>query len=101
MVPYNAQVRLARMGSGVLVVCAAPANDLRRSNIGALISRMGFWGFLTIIIVIGALIIRIGFGEYSTIIILRNHQNPILIIKAPTLLRDSRDQITEHHPSTI
>ena len=115
MVPYNAQVRLARMGSGVLVVCAAPANDLRRStigaliirigfwgsSIGALIIRIGFWGFLIIIIVIGALIIRIGFGEYYTIIILRNPQNPILIIKAPTLLRDSRDQITEHHPSTI
>ena len=29
--------------------------------------------------------IRIGFGVYSTIIIIKNSQNPILIIKAPTL----------------
>ena len=34
---------------------------------------------------VGALIIRIGLGVYSTIIILRNPQNPILIIKASTL----------------
>ena len=36
---------------------------------------------------IGALIIRIGFGVYYTIITIRNPQNPILIIKAPTLPR--------------
>ena len=36
---------------------------------------------------VGALIIRIGFGGlYYTIIILRNPQNPILIIKAPTFI---------------
>ena len=29
--------------------------------------------------------IRIGFGVYYTIIVIRNPQNPILIIKAPTL----------------
>ena len=34
---------------------------------------------------IGALIVRIGFGVYPTIIIIRNPQNPILILKAPTL----------------
>ena len=34
---------------------------------------------------IGALIIRIGLGVYYTIHIIRNPQNPILIIKAPTL----------------
>ena len=34
---------------------------------------------------IGALIIRIGFGVYYTIILIRNPQNPVLIIKAPTL----------------
>ena len=33
---------------------------------------------------IGALIIRIGFGVYYTIIIIRSPQNPILISKAPT-----------------
>ena len=36
---------------------------------------------------IGALIIGIGFGVYYTIITIRNPQNPILIIKAPTLPR--------------
>ena len=34
---------------------------------------------------IGASIIGIGFGVHYTIIIIRNLQNPILIIKAPTL----------------
>ena len=34
---------------------------------------------------IGALIIRIGFGVYSTIIITRSPQDPILIIKAPVV----------------
>ena len=34
---------------------------------------------------IGALIIGIGFGLYCTILIIKNPQNPILIIKAPIL----------------
>ena len=38
--------------------------------------------------IIGALIIRIGFGVYYTITIIRNPQNPILIIKTPPSLQE-------------
>ena len=36
---------------------------------------------------VGALIPRIGFGAYYKITIMRNPQNPMPILKAPTLLR--------------
>ena len=42
---------------------------------------------------IGALIVRIGFGVYYTIIIIRSPQNPILIIEAP-ILHPCRLQMT-------
>ena len=38
---------------------------------------------------IGAFRIRTGFGVYYTIIIARNPPNPLLIIKAPTLLQEN------------
>ena len=44
---------------------------------------------------IGALMIRMGFGLYYTIIVMRSPQNPILIIKAPTLWPDvAKDKLS-------
>ena len=50
---------------------------------------------------VGALIVRMGFGLYYTKIIIRNLQNPILIVKAPTLVGLERARTTTHKGTPV
>ena len=60
------------------LICGVPKHGARKAHSKPIGSRCSNAN-------IGALVIRTGFGAYYTIIIIRNPQNPILIIKAPTL----------------
>ena len=71
---------------GVLVETTTPIKCPKKLSLGWPSKGFGFR-----VRNIGGLIIIIGFGENYTITIIRNPQHPILITKAPTVLRGSKE----------